>query len=219
MWIICRCVIETEPVEEEEKKKPMYIYILNICQLSLTILVQNVVVNGSIVNLGLWNTTGMRLVVFFVLPVVLHSSHFSVLLYLTELCEEVLIVTDPNITSIGSNLKVITGSNSCHLSAWSVSILPDCKNAVLNTTKINFSSMILSFIREKEGSLDDSGSGWSWIGFRCNIVKSGSRTFVVYSISVIEVNGTSIKNRYYLASFLKFSYHLNLLNPNSKKKN
>ncbi|XP_027346416.1 beta-galactosidase 8-like isoform X2 [Abrus precatorius] len=118
-----------------------------------------------------------------------------------KLCEEALIATDPTITSLGSNLEAAvykTGAvcaaflaniatsdatvkfngNSYHLPAWSVSILPDCKNVVLNTAKINSASMISSFtaesLKEKVGSLDDCGSGWGWISEPVGISKADS---------------------------------------------
>ncbi|XP_020214621.1 beta-galactosidase 8 isoform X1 [Cajanus cajan] len=118
-----------------------------------------------------------------------------------KLCEEALIATDPTITSLGSNIEaavyktgavcaaflaniatsdatVTFNGKSYHLPAWSVSILPDCKNVVLNTAKINSASMISSFtaesLKEEVGSLDDSGSGWSWISEPIGISKADS---------------------------------------------
>ncbi|XP_059626762.1 beta-galactosidase 8 [Cornus florida] len=108
-----------------------------------------------------------------------------------KLCEEPMMATDPTITSLGSNLEASvykTGSglcaaylanvgtqsdatvnfngNSYNLPAWSVSILPDCKNVVLNTAKINSLTTITRFMRQ---SLEDGvspskvlQSGWSW---------------------------------------------------------
>ncbi|KAK7257723.1 hypothetical protein RIF29_31901 [Crotalaria pallida] len=115
-----------------------------------------------------------------------------------KLCEEALITTDPTITSLGSNIEAAvykTGSvcaaflanigtasdatvsfngNSYLLPAWSVSILPDCKNVVLNTAKINSASTISSFttesIKEVVG-LEDSSTGWSWINEPIGISK------------------------------------------------
>ncbi|XP_045801470.1 beta-galactosidase 8-like [Trifolium pratense] len=119
-----------------------------------------------------------------------------------KLCEEALIATDPKITSLGPNLEAAvykTGSvcaaflanvdtksdktvnfsgNSYHLPAWSVSILPDCKNVVLNTAKINSASAISSFVteplKEDTGSLEASSSKWSWISEPVGISKVGS---------------------------------------------
>ncbi|KAF5930961.1 hypothetical protein HYC85_031834 [Camellia sinensis] len=107
-----------------------------------------------------------------------------------KLCEEAMVATEPTITSLGSNLEasvykasglcaaflanvgtqsdaiVKFNGNSYHLPAWSVSILPDCKNAVLNTAKINSVTTIPKFIGQS--SNDDVTtseaflSGWSW---------------------------------------------------------
>ncbi|KAI4322247.1 hypothetical protein L6164_021958 [Bauhinia variegata] len=107
-----------------------------------------------------------------------------------KLCEKALISTDPTIKSIGSNIEtavyktgsvcaaflanVGTGSdavvnfngNKYSVPAWSVSILPDCKNVVLNTAKVNSATTISSFksesLKEDAGTLEDSVSGWSW---------------------------------------------------------
>ncbi|KAK8582171.1 hypothetical protein V6N13_145151 [Hibiscus sabdariffa] len=97
-----------------------------------------------------------------------------------KLCEEALIATDPTISSLGSNLEAAvykTGSvcsaflanvdpksdatvkfngNSYHLPAWSVSILPDCKNVALNTAKINSMTVIPSFMHESLNTNADS---------------------------------------------------------------
>ncbi|KAK7261372.1 hypothetical protein RIF29_27681 [Crotalaria pallida] len=130
-----------------------------------------------------------------------------------KLCEEALIATDPKITSPGTNLEVAvyeTGTvcaaflandgttsdatinfrgNSYHVPAWSVSILPDCKNVVLNTAKINSASMISNFTTEsyKEdiGSLEASTSGWSWISEPVGISKADafSRTGLLEQIN------------------------------------
>ncbi|KAL0460210.1 UNVERIFIED_CONTAM: Beta-galactosidase 8 [Sesamum latifolium] len=109
-----------------------------------------------------------------------------------KLCEEAMVATDPKTTSLGTNLEATvykTGSGQCaaflanvgtqsdatvkfngnsyNLPAWSVSILPDCKNVVLNTAKINSVSTITKFVRQP--SKDDPTasdafvSGWSWI--------------------------------------------------------
>ncbi|XP_028808050.1 beta-galactosidase 8 [Neltuma alba] len=118
------------------------------------------------------------------------------------LCEEALIATDPQIKSLGPNLEAAVyqagstcaaflanvgtssdatvnfNGNSYHLPAWSVSILPDCKNVVLNTAKVNSPSTISSFTREifKEdgNSLEGSSSGWSWIGEPVGISKANA---------------------------------------------
>ncbi|XVF04925.1 hypothetical protein REPUB_Repub05bG0126900 [Reevesia pubescens] len=118
-----------------------------------------------------------------------------------KLCEEALIATDPTISSLGPNLEAAvykTGSglcvaflanvdtksdvtvnfngNSYHLPAWSVSILPDCKNVALNTAKINSMTMISSLMHESLNTNADSteaiGSGWSWINEPVGISKA-----------------------------------------------
>ncbi|CAL0321928.1 unnamed protein product [Lupinus luteus] len=119
-----------------------------------------------------------------------------------KLCEEALIATDPTITSPGPNLEIAVykteavcaaflanvdtasdatvnfNGNSYHLPAWSVSILPDCKNVALNTAKINSASTISSFttesLKEDIGSLEASTSGWSWISEPVGISKADS---------------------------------------------
>ncbi|PPR86719.1 hypothetical protein GOBAR_AA33971 [Gossypium barbadense] len=120
-----------------------------------------------------------------------------------KLCEEALIATDPKISSLGPNLEAAvykTGSGGCsaflanidtksdatvnfngnsyHLPAWSVSILPDCKNVVLNTAKVNSMSVIPSFIHESlnknADSTDSIGSGWSWINEPVGISKASA---------------------------------------------
>ncbi|GKV28825.1 hypothetical protein SLEP1_g37823 [Rubroshorea leprosula] len=108
-----------------------------------------------------------------------------------KLCEKALVATDPTFTSLGPNLEATvykTGSGLCAaflanvgtsdvtvnfsgnsycLPAWSVSILPDCKNVVLNTAKINSMTMIPSLSHQALNVDADSteaiGSGWSWI--------------------------------------------------------
>ncbi|GMI81634.1 beta-galactosidase 8 [Hibiscus trionum] len=119
-----------------------------------------------------------------------------------KLCEEALIATDPTISSLGPNLEAAvykTGSvcsaflanvdpksdatvkfngNSYLLPAWSVSILPDCKNVVLNTAKINSMTVIPSFMHESLNTNADStdliGSGWSWINEPVGISKASA---------------------------------------------
>ncbi|GMY10357.1 beta-galactosidase 8 [Fagus crenata] len=119
-----------------------------------------------------------------------------------KLCEKALVATDPTVTSLGTNLEAAvykTGStcaaflanvgtksdatvnfngNSYHLPAWSVSILPDCKNVVLNTAKINSVTMVPSFIHQSlNGNFDSSealGSDWSWINEPVGISKDNA---------------------------------------------
>ncbi|XP_062082059.1 beta-galactosidase 8 [Humulus lupulus] len=118
--------------------------------------------------------------------------------------EGALVATDPTISSLGSNLEAAvyrTGSacvaflanvgtnsaatvtfngNSYNLPAWSVSILPDCKNVVFNTAKINSMAMIPSFtsqslIADVDASLS-LGSAWSWIKEPVGISKDDAFT-------------------------------------------
>ncbi|XP_004505982.1 beta-galactosidase 8 [Cicer arietinum] len=125
-------------------------------------------------------------------------GHLKELHKAIKLCEEALIATDPNITSPGPNIEIATyktgdvcaaflanidtsdanvtfDGNSYYLPGWSVSTLPDCKNVVFNTAKINSASTISSFTAEslKEvDSLDGSSSGWSWISEPVGISKN-----------------------------------------------
>ncbi|KAH1224976.1 Beta-galactosidase 8 [Glycine max] len=136
-----------------------------------------------------------------------------------KLCEEALIATDPTITSLGPNIEaavyktgvvcaaflaniatsdatVTFNGNSYHLPAWSVSILPDCKNVVLNTAKITSASMISSFTTESlkdVGSLDDSGSRWSWISEPIGISKADS--FSTFGL-LEQINTTADRSDY-----------------------
>ncbi|KAJ7980980.1 Beta-galactosidase [Quillaja saponaria] len=138
-----------------------------------------------------------------------------------KLCEAALIATDPTITSLGQNLEAgvyKTGSvcaaflanvgtssdatvnfngNSHHLPAWSVSILPDCKNVVLNTAKINSATTLPSFVRETleedVGSSEDSSLEWSWIGEPVGISKADAFA----KVGLLEqINTTSDKSDY-----------------------
>ncbi|KAJ4726013.1 Beta-galactosidase [Melia azedarach] len=123
-----------------------------------------------------------------------------------KLCEKALVATDPTITSPGPNLEVAvykTGSGSCAaaflantgtgsdvtvnfngnsyvLPAWSVSILPDCKNVVFNTAKINSLTVMPSFMRQFLQVLADSsevvGSSWSYINEPVGISKNDAFT-------------------------------------------
>ncbi|KAF3512908.1 hypothetical protein F2Q69_00002410 [Brassica cretica] len=109
-----------------------------------------------------------------------------------KLCEDALLATDPTVTSLGSNLvaseyKTSSGScaaflanigtesdatvtfngNSYHLPAWSISILPDCKNVAFNTAKINAATESTTFARQalkpNADSSEELGSKWSYI--------------------------------------------------------
>ncbi|XP_062013758.1 beta-galactosidase 8 [Rosa rugosa] len=121
-----------------------------------------------------------------------------------KLCEAAMVATDPTISSLGQNIEAAvykTGSvcsaflanvdtksdatvtfngNSYQLPAWSVSILPDCKNVVLNTAKINTAAMIPSFTRQSiSADVEPTGavgSGWSWINEPVGISKADAFT-------------------------------------------
>ncbi|EYU18852.1 hypothetical protein ABFS82_04G192500 [Erythranthe guttata] len=109
-----------------------------------------------------------------------------------KLCEEAMVETDPKTTSLGSNLEATVyktesgkcaaflanvgthsdatvkfNGNSYNLPAWSVSILPDCNNVVLNTAKINSVSTTTKFVRQTSKdsttATTDAFSSWSWI--------------------------------------------------------
>ncbi|KHG08626.1 Beta-galactosidase 8 -like protein [Gossypium arboreum] len=158
-----------------------------------------------------------------------------------KLCEEALIATDPKISSLGPNLEAAvykTGSGGCsaflanidtksdatvnfngnsyHLPAWSVSILPDCKNVVLNTAKVNSMSVIPSFMHESlntnADSTDSIGSGWSWINEPIGISKASAFN----KLGLLEqINTTADKSDYlwYSLSFIivMFMYHYNTI--------
>ncbi|XP_023918924.1 beta-galactosidase 8 [Quercus suber] len=138
-----------------------------------------------------------------------------------KLCEAALVATDPTVTSLGPNLEAAvykTGSkcaaflanvgtqsdatvkfngNSYRLPAWSVSILPDCKNVVLNTAKINSATMVPSFIHQSLNSNVDSseaiGSDWSWINEPVGI--SLDSAFVKLGL-LEQINTTADKSDY-----------------------
>ncbi|CAN6479316.1 unnamed protein product [Victoria cruziana] len=127
----------------------------------------------------------------------LHSS--------IKLCEDALVAGDPTFTSLGPNLEahvyragpekcaaflanvgtqsdqtVTFNGNSYHLPAWSVSILPDCKNVVFNSAKINsqvahFEMTQINPAFKSEGSTASSAPfqlTWSWIPEPVGISKS-----------------------------------------------
>ncbi|CAI9105117.1 OLC1v1003974C1 [Oldenlandia corymbosa var. corymbosa] len=101
-----------------------------------------------------------------------------------KLCEPAMVATDPTISSLGQNLEagvyktesglcsaflantgtesdatVSFGGNSYNLPAWSVSILPDCKNVAFNTAKINSMKTLSRFTRASTSSFSD----WAWV--------------------------------------------------------
>ncbi|WVZ56297.1 hypothetical protein U9M48_006848 [Paspalum notatum var. saurae] len=126
-----------------------------------------------------------------------------------KLCEPALIATDPSYTSLGQNAEaaVYKAGSACaaflanidgqsdktvtfngktyNLPAWSVSILPDCKNVVLNTAQIN-SQVTNSEMRYLESSTIASDgsfttpellvSGWSYAIEPVGITKDNALT-------------------------------------------
>ncbi|OEL14026.1 Beta-galactosidase 6, partial [Dichanthelium oligosanthes] len=126
-----------------------------------------------------------------------------------KLCEPALIATDPSYISLGQNAeaavykagsvcaaflanidgqsdKTVTFNGKMYnLPAWSVSILPDCKNVVLNTAQIN-SQVMSSEMRYLESSTVASDgsfttpeltvSGWSYAIEPVGITKDNSLT-------------------------------------------
>ncbi|KAI3903837.1 hypothetical protein MKW92_045816 [Papaver armeniacum] len=118
-----------------------------------------------------------------------------------KLCEAALIATDPKEIKLGDNLEghvykteagvcsaflanigtqsdatVNFNGNSYHLPAWSVSILPDCKNVIFNSAKINSQVVKQKFHRQSDDKIDNSAaefqSGWSWFVEPVGISKS-----------------------------------------------
>ncbi|KAI3450543.1 hypothetical protein Pfo_007208 [Paulownia fortunei] len=108
-----------------------------------------------------------------------------------KLCEEAMVATVGNTTSLGQNLEatlyqtesglcaaflanidsqldatVYFNGNYYDLPAWSVSILPDCKNVVYNTAKVNSVTAISKFVPQPSqigtNSSGASLSSWSW---------------------------------------------------------
>lgn len=139
-----------------------------------------------------------------------------------KLCEAALIATDPTITSLGTNLEASvykTGTGSCaaflanvrtnsdatvnfsgnsyHLPAWSVSILPDCKNVALNTAQINSMAVMPRFMQQSlKNDIDSSDgfqSGWSWVDEPVGISKNNAFT----KLGLLEqINITADKSDY-----------------------
>ncbi|XP_047090032.1 beta-galactosidase 6-like [Lolium rigidum] len=154
-----------------------------------------------------------------------------------KMCEPALIATDPSYMSLGQNAeahvyktgsvcaaflaniddqsdKTVTFNGKAYkLPAWSVSILPDCKNVVLNTAQINSqvtSTQMINMASSTQASDDSSieaelaSSGWSYAIEPVGITKENVVTkpglmdqinttadasdFLWYSTSVI-VNG------------------------------
>ncbi|PIN14052.1 Beta-galactosidase [Handroanthus impetiginosus] len=139
-----------------------------------------------------------------------------------KLCEDAILATDPKTTSLGQNVeatvyKTVSGQcaaflanvgtqsdaivkfngNSYNLPAWSVSILPDCKNVVLNTAKINSVSTVTKFVRQPSKddttATDESASGWSLISETLGI--SSDRAFSQLGL-VEQINTTADQSDY-----------------------
>ncbi|KAL2938303.1 Beta-galactosidase 8 [Bienertia sinuspersici] len=139
-----------------------------------------------------------------------------------KLCEAVMVATDPTHSSLGPNLEATTyktksglcaaflanvgnqssatvkfKGNSYQLPAWSVSILPDCKNVVLNTAKINSMAVLPKVIPQSlKYNLDSSGdiqSSWAWFREPVGI----SKTQTVTKLGLLEqINTTADKSDY-----------------------
>ncbi|KAI7732050.1 hypothetical protein M8C21_022941 [Ambrosia artemisiifolia] len=102
-----------------------------------------------------------------------------------KLCEKALVATDPTTTSLRNNVEATVyktsstcaaflanvdtenhitvdfNGNSYNLPAWSVSILPDCKNVVFNTAKINSMTTIRRFVASSDSKA--ISSDWSYV--------------------------------------------------------
>lgn len=138
-----------------------------------------------------------------------------------KMCEETLVSAEPAVSSLGQNLEatvyksgsqcsaflanvdtqsdatVTFNGNSYHLPAWSVSILPDCKNVVLNTAKINSVTTRPSFsnqpLKVDISASEAFDSGWSWIDEPVGITKNNS--FAKLGLSE-QINTTADKSDY-----------------------
>ncbi|GAV66382.1 Glyco_hydro_35 domain-containing protein/Gal_Lectin domain-containing protein [Cephalotus follicularis] len=148
-------------------------------------------------------------------------GHLKELHKAIKLCEEALVATDPSTTSLGQNLEATvyqTKSGSCaaflanwdisdktvnfkggsyQLPAWSVSILPDCKNVVLNTAKVNSMTVVPSFehqsLKYEVDSSEAVGSSWSYIYEPVGISKNDAFT----KLGLLEqINTTADKSDY-----------------------
>lgn len=70
---------------------------------------------------------------------------------------------------------------SYFLPAWSVSILPDCKNVIFNTAKVISQKAPLHVsLSHNEHSLSSSSSPWSW--YKEKIGATGNNTFMASSL-------------------------------------
>ncbi|XP_058206296.1 beta-galactosidase 8-like [Rhododendron vialii] len=87
--------------------------------------------------------------------------------------------------------------NSYQLPPWFVTILPDCKNVVLNTAKINSLTTIPKFVRQSSSNaVDASGgfiSGWSWFNEPIGVLSSNA---VMKPRLLEQINITADKSDY-----------------------
>ncbi|CAH1435081.1 unnamed protein product [Lactuca virosa] len=118
-------------------------------------------------------------------------GHLKELHKAIKLCEDAMVAIDPTSTSLGNNLEasvyktsstcaaflanvdtkndatVTFNGNSYRLPAWSVSILPDCKNVAFNTAKINTMATIRRFVAKNIGNeliaSEEISSDWSYV--------------------------------------------------------
>ncbi|XVF61085.1 hypothetical protein PTKIN_Ptkin08bG0101000 [Pterospermum kingtungense] len=101
-------------------------------------------------------------------------GHLKELHRAIKLCEHALLKSEPSTLSLGPSLEadvyddgsgacaaflanmdnktdanVVFGNVSYHLPAWSVSILPDCKNVVFNTAQVGSQASVVEMVPEK----------------------------------------------------------------------
>ncbi|KAK6141947.1 hypothetical protein DH2020_024320 [Rehmannia glutinosa] len=138
-----------------------------------------------------------------------------------KLCEEAMVAAVGNTTSLGQNSEATvyqTESGQCaaflanwdgqldsivyfngnyyDLPAWSVSILPDCKNVVYNTAKVNSITAIPKFVPQASQTGPNSSvasfSSWSW--FKEPVGISINRDAFVLPGLVEQINTTADKS-------------------------
>ncbi|XP_065874195.1 beta-galactosidase 10 [Euphorbia lathyris] len=122
-------------------------------------------------------------------------SHLRELHRAIKLCENTLLNGDPIYLSLGpsqeadvfadasgacvafisnmdeKNDKIVEfRNNSYHLPAWSVSILPDCKNVVFNTAKVNSQTSVVEML---PGNLQSSEKGSKALKWQFFLEKAG----------------------------------------------
>ncbi|KAK1430987.1 hypothetical protein QVD17_14154 [Tagetes erecta] len=137
-----------------------------------------------------------------------------------KMCEDALVATEPT-TFVGQNLEatlyktsstcaaflanvdtkndvnVSFNGKSYHLPAWSVSILPDCKNVVFNTAKINSMATVKRFVattfRDELSNSKAISLDWSYISEPVGI--SSNKAFNKLGL-VEQLNTTSDQTDY-----------------------